>query len=73
MSSSLCRGFRISRRPAEFRRRPAEFRRLLEVLPATFRLVTGIILYTKVQVNQHDVRYVPIGIQAKHHLIWKIN
>jgi hypothetical protein len=27
----------------------------------------------KVQANQHDVCYVPIGIQAKDHLFWKIN
>jgi hypothetical protein len=61
------RGFRISRRPAEFRW-------LLELLPpAIFRLVTGKKLYTKVQANQHDACYVPIGIQAKHHLFWKIN
>jgi hypothetical protein len=31
------------------------------VPPATFRLVTGKILYTKVQANQHDVCYV-LGI-----------
>jgi hypothetical protein len=61
------RGFRISRRPAEFRW-------LLELLPpATFHLVTGNILFTKVQANQHDVCYVPIGIQAKQHLFWKNN
>jgi hypothetical protein len=41
--------------------------------PATFRLITGKILYTKVQANQYDVCYVPIGIQTKHHLFWKIN
>jgi hypothetical protein len=55
---AIFRCFRISWRPAEFRR-------LLELLPpATFRLVTGKILYTKVQTNQHDVCYVPIGIQV---------
>jgi hypothetical protein len=67
ISQQPIRGFRISRRPPEFRR-PLELLR-----PATFRLVTGKILYTKVQANQHDVCYVPIGIQAKHHLFWKIN
>jgi hypothetical protein len=48
-----------------FQNKPAELRRLLELLPqATFRLVTGKILYTKVQANQYDVCYVPIGIQV---------
>jgi hypothetical protein len=48
-----------------FQNKPAEFRLLLELLPpATFRLVTGKILYTGVQTNQYDVCYVPIGIQV---------
>jgi hypothetical protein len=48
-----------------FQNKTAEFRRLLELLPlATFRLVTGKILYTKVQTNQYDACYVPIGIQV---------
>jgi hypothetical protein len=48
-----------------FQNKPAEFHWLLELLPpATFRLVTGKKLYTKVQANQHDVCYVPIGIRV---------